>query len=445
MTDAWCRRVVDIPTGSARCLFWSETLSGINVFTRCCMGRNCLKMLRNIYGKKIWKSSRSLGLLVVLMVVILSGCGSEKEEQAKEAAKAKAASAAKVKPVLVELAGVRRGKIEEILERSAALQAEEQVLVLARAQNPAVELLVEEGDLVEKDQVILRLENDSQLTNYNQAKSQTDKAKIEFDRVEKLFDQSLISESEYVNAQFTYNQAKLAEEEAKRQLDFTEVKAPIKGTITSRSVKVGDKVTTGTPIFEIIDLDSTVAVIHVPEQYLPKLKKDMPARLISTTLGDTVFEGYVKRISPVVDAEAGTVKVVVGVKNRGALSPGMWVNVELVLDENENAILIPKRSITYSVDQTFAFTIYTDTNGVRRAERKLVEPRNADKENIEPMEGFQEGDIIVVAGQAGLKEDSPIRELGEKVPESPGGSSSESLDKGSKQVFKPKAKSKFSK
>ena len=76
------------------------------------MGRNCLKMLRHINGKKIWKSSRSLGLLVVLMVVILSGCGSDKEEQAKEAAKAKAASAAKVKPVLVEVAEVRRGRLK---------------------------------------------------------------------------------------------------------------------------------------------------------------------------------------------------------------------------------------------------------------------------------------------------------------------------------------------
>lgn len=402
-------------------------------------------MLKNIYKKNIWDPSRALGLSALLAILVLSGCGSDKEEQVKEGAKTKAANASKVKPVLVELAEVKRGKIEEVLERSAALQAEEQVLVLARAQNPAVELLAEEGDLVEKDQVILRLENDSQRTNYNQAKSQSDKAKIEFDRIEKLYNQSLISESEYVNAQFTYDQAKLAEEEARRQLDYTEVKAPIKGTITSRTVKVGDKVTTGTPIFEIIDLDSTVAVIHVPEQYLPKLKKGMSARLISTTLGDAVFEGYVKRISPVVDAEAGTVKVVVGVTNRGALSPGMWVNVELVLDENDHAILIPKRSISYSVDQTFAYTIYTDTNGVRRAERKRVEPRNADKDNIEPMEGFQEGDIIVVAGQAGLKEDSPIRELGEKVPESPGESSSELLDKGAKQAFKPKAKSKISK
>lgn len=404
-----------------------------------------LEMLKGFFKKRMRFANWSLGLFASLVILTLLGCSSDKEDAAKAASQSKAANAAKVKPVLVELAEVKRGRIEEVLERSAALQAEEQVLVLARAQNPAVELLVEEGDLVEKDQVMLRLENDSQLTNYNQAKSQSDKTKIEFDRIEKLFNQNLISESEYVNARFAYEQATLAAEEAKRQLDYTEVRAPIKGTVTSRTVKVGDKVTTGTPIFEIIDLDSTVAVIHVPEQYLPKLQKGMSARLISNTLGDAMFEGYIKRISPVVDAEAGTVKVVVGVNNRGSLSPGMWVNVELVLDENENAILIPKRSITYSVDQTFAYTIYTDTNGVRRAERKLVEPRNADKHHFEPMQGFQEGDIIVVAGQAGLKEDSPIRELGEKVPQASEPSPAEPSDEGIKVKSKTANKSKASK
>ncbi|MBT5927023.1 MAG: efflux RND transporter periplasmic adaptor subunit, partial [Verrucomicrobia bacterium] len=188
---------------------------------------------------------------------------------------------------------------------------------------------------------------------------------------------------------------------------------PIKGTITSRSVKVGDKVTTGTPIFEIINLESTVAIVHAPEQYLPKLKKDMKDRLISGTLGDQVFDGYIKRISPVVDAEAGTVKVVVGVKELGALSPGMWVKVELVLDENTEAILIPKRSITYAVDQTFAFKVQEDADGVRRAMRQLVVARNSDKDHIEPVDGFEEGELIVVAGQGGLKDESLIRELGE--------------------------------
>jgi membrane fusion protein, multidrug efflux system len=360
---------------------------------------------------KIFKSLQASICVAAFSLAV--GCGSEKEVDDDKKANAKSSKASTTKPVLVEVEPVKRGAIEEVLERSAALQAEEQVQVLARTQNPAIELLVEEGDHVEKGQVLLRLESDSQQTTYDQAMTQFEKARVEFERLEKLHKESLISESEYLNSKFAYDQARLQSDTAKRDLDYAAVRAPIKGTITSRSVKVGDKVTTGTPIFEIINLESTVAIVHAPEQYLPKLKKDMKARLISGTLGDQVFDGYIKRISPVVDAEAGTVKVVVGVKELGALSPGMWVKVELVLDENTEAILIPKRSITYAVDQTFAFKVQEDADGVRRAMRQLVVARNSDKDHIEPVDGFEEGELIVVAGQGGLKDESLIRELGE--------------------------------
>ena len=55
----------------------------------------------------------------------------------------------------------------------------------------------------------------------------------------------------------------------------------------------------------------------------------------------------------------------------------------------------------------------TDEEGLRRAKRQLVVVRNSDKEHIEPVDGFEEGDLIVVAGQGGLKDDSAIRELSE--------------------------------
>ena len=313
----------------------------------------------------------------------------------------------------MDLEPAKIGKIEQLLERSSALIAEEQVRVLARTANPATELLVEKGDKVAKDQVLLRLENDRQQVDYDQAASQLTKAKIELGRQKRLYDQELISEAAMQDAQFAVDQAELRAKNAKRSLDFTEVRAPIGGTITSRTVRVGDSVNQGTPIFEIINLESTVAIIHVPEQYLPKLKVNMPARLISGTFNNQVFEGFVKRVSPIVEARAGTIEVVVGIRQLGSLRPGMWVDVELVLETKDDALLIPKRSIVYDNDQIFAFKQITDTNGVKRAKRYLVKPVNMDKEHIEPKENFEDGDRIVVAGQIGLKDNQPIREMGQ--------------------------------
>ena len=362
-----------------------------------------------------WNPYQALTLLG--FAAALAGCGkSNWAEKAKQYSGKNSGKSPTEKAVLVELAKVKRGMIEAILERSAPLEAEAQVEVSARTSNPAIELLVEEGDKVEKNQVLLRLESDKQKNDFDQAKSQFDKEQIDFDRQESLYKDNLISEQEYRNAQFSLTQRRLAFEEAKRQFEYTEVRAPIKGTITLRDVKVGDQVGSGRKIFDIIDFDSTVAVIHVPEQYLPQLKPDIEARLISNTLGDTVFDGYVKRISPIVEARAGTIKVTVGVKKLGALRPGMWVDVELVLDTKQEALLIPKKSIVYDNDQTFAFKLHNDTNGVKRVKRQLVLPENADKVHIEPTDGFAVGEKVVVAGQSGLKENSRIREVGDPDP-----------------------------
>ncbi len=357
---------------------------------------------------------RILPNCLLLGGLLFCGCDSEDAEKNAEAAEiAKLAAKPVIRPVLVDLESAKRGKIEQLLERSSALIAEGQVRVLARTANPATELLVEKGDKVAKNQVLLRLENDRQQVDYDQAASQLTKANIELGRQKLLYDQDLISESAMQDAQFAVDQADLRAKNAKRNLDFTEVRAPIGGVITSRTVKVGDSVHPGNPIFEIINLDSTVAIIHVPEQYLPKLKPDMPARLISSTYNNQVFDGYVKRVSPIVEARAGTIEVVVGIRELGALRPGMWVDVELVLETKDNALLIPKRSIVYDNDQIFAFKQITDTNGVKRAKRFLVEALNTDKEHIEPKSNFEVGDRVVVAGQIGLKDNQPIREVGQ--------------------------------
>jgi membrane fusion protein (multidrug efflux system) len=155
----------------------------------------------------------------------------------------------------------------------------------------------------------------------------------------------------------------------------------------------------------------------VPEQYLPQLRPDMAARLISNTLGDKIFPAHVKRISPIVEARAGTIKVTVGVRELGALRPGMWVDVELVLETKQDAVLIPKKSIVYDNDQTFAYKLHTSTNGVRSVKRQLVLPQNADKVHIEPTGGFAVGEKVVIAGQSGLKENSKIREVGDPDPD----------------------------
>jgi len=315
--------------------------------------------------------------------------------------------------VPVEVTTITRGGIEATLRNSTHLEAEEDVKVFARAANRVTELLVEEGDVVKKDQVLLRLDNDTQKTAQGKAQASLAKARADFEREKALFEQKLVSELVFNNAKYELKQLELAYEDAQRGLEYTEVRAPIAGTISQRLVKYGDLVNLNQHLFDLVDFNSIVARIYLPEKSLPDLRLDQPARVTATPFGAQEFSGYVKRIAPVVEARTGTVKVTIGFKAIGQLRPGMYVDVELVTAKRADAILLTKRALLHDGELSYVFRLRPE----RKVERVLVETRIADKLNVEPVSGFKEGDQIVIAGQTGLKDGAKVRLPGDPLPE----------------------------
>jgi membrane fusion protein (multidrug efflux system) len=343
---------------------------------------------------------------VALAAVCLTGCKGGAEDK-------KAGKDAKDEALPVEVVAATRGGIEAVIHNSTHLQAEEEVKVYARTSNRVTELLAEEGQEVTKGQVLLRLDNDIQKTAYAKATSSLNKARQEFVRQKALYEQKLISEQMFQNTEHELKQLELALEDAQRGVEYTEVRAPIAGTISQRLVNYGDLVNVNQHLYDIVDFNSMVARIYVPEKNLPDLRPNQPARVTATPFAGKEFAGYVKRIAPIVESRTGTVKVTIGFKEIGPLRPGMYVDVDLVTSSKPDAILLTKRALLYDGELMYVFRLLPD----RKVERVKVEPKISDKLNVEPTSGFQEGDQIVVAGQTGLKDGAKVRLPGDPLPE----------------------------
>jgi membrane fusion protein (multidrug efflux system) len=306
--------------------------------------------------------------------------------------------------VPVEVARLVRGPIESVLRSSANLEAESHVQVFSQASRLVRELRAEEGDRVAEGQVLLRLQDEEQRNALTKVRSQLDKARREHERQQRLFDQQLISEQAFTDASHDLEQLEIALADAERELGYTEVRAPISGTVTARLVKLGDQIQTGQHLFDIVDFDSIVARIYVPEKNLQALRPGQPARILAQALEGREYDGVVKRIAPIVDARSGTVKVTVAVGRQPGLLPGMYVDVDLVTATHTQAVLVPKRALVYDDDDVF---VYRLTDG-RRVERIHIEPVLADKRFVEPRGGLAAGDEVVTAGQAGLKDGARV-------------------------------------
>jgi membrane fusion protein (multidrug efflux system) len=316
-------------------------------------------------------------------------------------------------PVPVEVAQLERNEIEAVLRFSSNLEAEEEVQVVSQAKRLVRELLVEEGDVVRRDQVLVRLQDDEQRSELSKVQSQFAKAERDYERQKKLFEQELISDQLFSEAQFDYEQLQISVEDARRELGYTEVRASIAGTVTQRLVKVGDQVQIGQHLFDLVDFDSIVARVFVPEKYLNQLRPGLTARLSTSSSGTAVFVARVERVSPVVDPRSGTVKVTIAVGAQPGLRPGLYVDVELVTATHDEALLVPKRAVVYDADQMFVYRLGDE----RRVERIFIEPLLTNKHFVEPREGLDEGDEIVVAGQAGLKDGALVSLPGDEKAE----------------------------
>ena len=351
------------------------------------------------------RGTRLLVLLVPFGAFLPLGCSVGDSDAKTFRSGAKTKEERKEEAVPVEVAALARGGIESVLRLSSNLEAEREVQVFAEAPRRVTRLLVEEGNPVQKGQALLQLQDEEQKSALAKAEIALEESRRTFQRTKELYEQKLVTEELFTQAGYTVDRSEIALADARRELAYTQVRAPIAGVVTERKVNLGDHVTLNQPLFRIVDFDSIVARIYVPEKELVRLARGQPARLRADSLGGTRFKGTIDRISPVVDPGTGTIKVTVATPRQEGLRPGMYVEVELVTAVREDALLVPKRALVYDNDQVFVFRLKEQ----RRVERLRVTPLLEDADNIEPAEGLSAGDQLVVAGQSGLKDGGLVR------------------------------------
>lgn len=388
------------------------------------------------------KNIQLLSLLTVLAFLYLQGCSSESSDFTEDE---------RVIPA-VEVVQAEYGSLPLEERLSGIVEARNQVDIYPRISAPIEEVFAENGEQVEKGDILLRLRDNQFREGVRQAeanlritKAQERQARAalgevesQMNRIQILAERDLSSELEIEQieaelesakadlelAQAQVEQAESTLDEEKDALEQTVIRAPIDGTVGQRTAEVGMQANTANSLYTIGDLNASKITISLTERMLSYIENGQTARIYSENLSDTVITGEISRISPFLGIGNFSTEAEIEIGNVGRrLTPGMFVTVDVLYGESEQATLIPISAL-YRNPETGQTGVYIATNF--NLETDLVEEL-ANGENLSlsnptdvefvPIEiiaegreaagvtGINSGDWIVTIGQNLLIED----------------------------------------
>ncbi|WP_374379299.1 efflux RND transporter periplasmic adaptor subunit [Thermomonas sp.] len=349
-----------------------------------------------------------LALLAVALAMGMTACkvktGDGKDEGGKDG-KEQADKAPEAVPV--EVAKAARRSIAASYMGTAPLEARGEAQVVAKTSGIALAVLADVGQQVRAGQVLVRIDRDRATLQVAQSEAQVRKLEANYRRATQLAGQQMVSANDVDQLRYDLENARAAYRLARLELSYGAVTAPISGVLAARNIKPGNLVQINTPIFTIVDNSRLEATLNAPEREIEVLKAGQAVQLAVDALPGKTFEGRIDRVSPVVDSGSGTFRVVCAFDGGGELQPGMFGRIRINYDQRADALAIPRTAL---LDDGSAPAVFTVRGG--KAVRTELKLGYIDGEWVEVRDGLREGDPVVVAGKAALREGSAVQVIG---------------------------------
>lgn len=263
------------------------------------------------------------------------------------------------------------------------------------------------GSHVNQGAVVARIDNQQVLLNIESAKLQRDQAQRDYERYKALYEGDAAPEINYQNAQLQYESLVNQIDILQRQLADYNIKAPISGTVISKMKEPGEFVGPGAVLGRIVDISSLKATVKVSESDIYKLKLGQLVKVKTDVYGDQIFEGKISYISAQGDATYNY-DVEISVKNSAKypLKGGTFVMVDFTQESSEKVLAIPRSALVESTKNPYVYIVQDGVVTIRR----VVLGREAGND-IEIVDGIQEGDVVVTSGQINIKEGLKVKPI----------------------------------
>lgn len=323
-----------------------------------------------------------------------------------------------------------------LIETVGTVEPEHSVQVRAQVSGVLQSVFFKEGDKVKAGQQLFQIDPRTFEASYRQAQAQLarnlaqlENARVQQERLEPLLKREFITRQEYDVAvtstkslEATVAADRALVEQAKIQLDFTRIHAPISGRTGALAIKPGNLVAAGAgggvPLVTINSTDPILVAFSVPERQFEEIRrhqneKEMRIEILPDRNAPPAAEGKLVFIDNTVTPQTGTVLLKTRVDNRNeVLWPGQFVNVRIVLKVEPEAVVVPEAAVQPGQDGHFVYLI-DEANRVQvrpiRVSRQIGQEvviasgiQAGDRVITEIPQALQPGAVVRIAGAEGM-------------------------------------------
>lgn len=340
--------------------------------------------------------------------VTLAACGGGEEKQ-KTAAAAPA--------LTVSVVTVTQQPMSRRVEASGTVTAWEEVPVGSEAGGlTAVQVLADEGSYVRQGQVLVKLNDDLLASQQRQqeasvasARATLNQADANLSRARELRQRGFLAqasldarlaEQQTAQAQLAAAQAALAETVTRR--DQTNIRAPVGGLITARSVVKGQIVAAGTELLRLVRDGRLELDAQIPESELGLVRAGMPATVSSNEVGEV--GGVVRIVTPQVDPQTRLGLARIALSSPKGFRPGMFARGVIEVGA-QPTLVVPTAAILYRDNKAGVFVL----DRTNHAQFRPLRTGDRTGNNTEVLAGLNAGERVVVEGAGFLSEGDAVR------------------------------------
>jgi RND family efflux transporter MFP subunit len=301
---------------------------------------------------------------------------------------------------------------KHFLELQGNVTTKDLLMIYPEYSGVLTNVYVKEGQKVRKGEVLAKIDDGGLSQQLAQLKIQAELAKTTFERQERLWNQKIGSEIQYLQAKSNYESQYQAIAQLEQQVAKTVVTAPFSGTIDDVLTEQGSVVMPGqSQLMRIVNLDNMYIVTDVPEKYIANITRNKNVEVEFPILGKKL-DSKVRQVGDFINPNNRTFKVEISIPNKEkSIKPNLTAKLKINDYSNESALLIPQGIISENASGEQYIYVITDRGGDDEAKAKkiVIETGLTQGDFIEVTKGLETGDEIILEGARSVNDGQKVK------------------------------------